>query len=299
MDKGFTNLLRHSRLSSLPKAVKMETNLRATPKQQVIHTTPASFHRHDFGLKRTMPARMKSPYITLNALDTYEGMTDFERGSSYYLKHKRSQELGIAPSTENIDMRLFASQSNSSKSWKNLTKKDVQELIKSFKGDRLELMKWGAENNLKNLPFKERFLPILESYFKIRNGTTNINNAINTPVKGNAGFSYLLSGGFHNAPIKSNQKAGDGITFAQATNIVKGREVAGLEKSTSAAVGGFVARYNSPSRTIIDSSISEKPIDVVVTNISIRSSGSVELIALSHSTKLSSKNSQFTAPESS
>lgn len=86
--------------SSLRQARQTQVKQRH-PTHQVIHTTPASGSRSEWGLKRNMPFSTSGPgksfqYVTLDNMDVEGGMTGFSPGAKYALIKKRVQELGHA-----------------------------------------------------------------------------------------------------------------------------------------------------------------------------------------------------------
>lgn len=266
MEKGFSNLLRSSRLSSLPKAVKSHIRNNAVPKEQVVHTTPASFYRRDFGLKRAMPERMKTPYVTVKALDTLEGMTDFNFGSSYHLKVKRFQETGAAITPLPTSGLFNASVEN--KTWSNMTPEELKDLVRSSKGKRRDFISWALKNETKQLHQmleKDDGVRAVQRFLEIQSteGPNWSNEKI--PVKGNAGLGYLLPGGIHNTPT--------GIT--QSTP-VKGRLVPSYPQQRRAAIGGFIAQTSS-SFAHKPPKMSEVPRNFLITNVRVRPNGSIDM----------------------
>ncbi|KAJ5341520.1 Mitochondrial ribosomal protein MRP51 [Penicillium brevicompactum] len=105
------NLLRKSRLFSLPKSLKapvdpassraVSVNESATlphPIRAAIATPSSSLARGDWGLKRPLPAKSTSdksskPVVRLHALDTYEHVTDFESAADHTMTLEKFQEL--------------------------------------------------------------------------------------------------------------------------------------------------------------------------------------------------------------
>ena len=90
----FESLLGQSKLFNVNKPSANNSDQQEGPmSRQVIFSTPASNHRKDFGLKRTMPRPLKSKYITLDNWDTKYGFTDYSPGSSKALVLKRINSL--------------------------------------------------------------------------------------------------------------------------------------------------------------------------------------------------------------
>lgn len=111
---AFGSILKKSRLSSLPSPIRSNVekskalpgqgfnNRKASAKQsksihpthQVITTTPASNYRNDWGLKRPLPTKRSSRFITLNKLDSETGLTDYNSGARYAMVLNRIKEFG-------------------------------------------------------------------------------------------------------------------------------------------------------------------------------------------------------------
>lgn len=266
MDKGFSNLLRSSRLSSLPKAVK--AHAKNIPREQVVQTTPASKYRRDFGLKRAMPERMKTPYVTVKALDTMEGMTDYDFGSSYHLKLKRFQETGAAITFMLNTTGLFNSAAES-KTWGNMTPQELKDLVQSSKTKRREFINWALQNESKQLHEmldKNEGLRAVQRFLQIQSseGLNLVGEKI--PVKGNAGLGYLLPGGIHNTP-----------TGLSTSKPVLGRLVTSYTKQRRAAIGGFIANTSSSFLPTRPQELSETPRKFVITNVRVRPNGGIDM----------------------
>ena len=105
------NLLRRSRLFALPQALQppqepptsktVRESSTATlphPIRASIVTPSSSLARGDWGLKRPLPAKLTSekssrPVVRIQALDTYEHVTDFESAADHTLTLEQFQEL--------------------------------------------------------------------------------------------------------------------------------------------------------------------------------------------------------------
>ncbi|KAJ5569753.1 uncharacterized protein N7459_009183 [Penicillium hispanicum] len=105
------NLLRKSRLFALPQALQppqeppssrtVNESSTATlphPIRASIVTPPSSLARGDWGLKRALPAKSTSekssrPVVRIQALDTYEHVTDFESAADHTMTLEKFQEL--------------------------------------------------------------------------------------------------------------------------------------------------------------------------------------------------------------
>ncbi|CAO3597453.1 unnamed protein product [Absidia cylindrospora] len=71
MEKSFASLLRHSKLATYDRRLNQ---VYSTPKQRKQHG--------DWGLKRTLPSVIRTPYVTIGDLDTVEHQTPWESGHS-------------------------------------------------------------------------------------------------------------------------------------------------------------------------------------------------------------------------
>ncbi|KAJ6012128.1 hypothetical protein N7522_002483 [Penicillium canescens] len=105
------NLLRKSRLFALPQSLKTsqepstsravfesDTATLPHPIRAAIVTPQSSLARGDWGLKRPLPAKATSekssrPVVRVNALDTYEHVTDFESAADHTMTLEKFQEL--------------------------------------------------------------------------------------------------------------------------------------------------------------------------------------------------------------
>lgn len=107
-------LLRNSRLFSVPPPLEKpgdlvqrmslrragrDTETTPHPVQQAITTPSPSLSKGDWGLKRSLPlkstARTSTPLVRINALDTYEHITDFESASDLTITLQKIQDLAI------------------------------------------------------------------------------------------------------------------------------------------------------------------------------------------------------------
>jgi hypothetical protein len=105
------NLLRNSRLFALPQALKPPQNAATSrtvnesdsatlphPIRAAIETPATSLTRGDWGLKRPLPAKSTTdksskPVVRVNALDTFEHVTDFESAADHTMTLQKFQEL--------------------------------------------------------------------------------------------------------------------------------------------------------------------------------------------------------------
>jgi hypothetical protein len=107
------NLLRNSRLFALPTPLttaprpvtskSVNESASATlphPTRAAIETPPSALYQGDWGLKRALPAkstieRSSKPVIRVNALDTFEHVTDFDSAGDHTMTLTKFQELHL------------------------------------------------------------------------------------------------------------------------------------------------------------------------------------------------------------
>ncbi|CRG86758.1 hypothetical protein PISL3812_03769 [Talaromyces islandicus] len=107
------NLLRNSRLFALPaalnpppRAVTSKTIAESSsataqhPIRAAIESTPSALARGEWGLKRPLPAkstteRSSTPTIRVNALDTFEHVTDFDSAGDHTMTLQKFQETHL------------------------------------------------------------------------------------------------------------------------------------------------------------------------------------------------------------
>ncbi|KAL2872449.1 mitochondrial 37S ribosomal protein bS1m [Aspergillus lucknowensis] len=107
------NLLRRSRLFALPQALDLppepptsksradsDTATLPHPIRPSIVTPASSLARGDWGFKRPLPAKSTSlksskPVVRINAIDTFEHVTDFESAADHTMTLEKFQELHL------------------------------------------------------------------------------------------------------------------------------------------------------------------------------------------------------------
>ncbi|KAL1986831.1 hypothetical protein VTN96DRAFT_5484 [Rasamsonia emersonii] len=107
------NLLRKSRLFALPPALsppqepatsravfESDTATLPHPIRAAIETPASSLARGDWGLKRPLPAKSTTdksskPVVRVNAIDTFEHVTDFESAADHTVTLQKFQELHL------------------------------------------------------------------------------------------------------------------------------------------------------------------------------------------------------------
>ncbi|KAJ4313895.1 hypothetical protein N0V94_006706 [Neodidymelliopsis sp. IMI 364377] len=121
------NLLRHSRLFSLPNplprpnvgeiqgagvAKASDTATLPYPTHQAIATTKSSLARGDWGLKRNLPARShllqtSDPVLRITQLDTIEHVTDFDSAADHVRTRQKWEEMGVPMMKGNSQLRAY------------------------------------------------------------------------------------------------------------------------------------------------------------------------------------------------
>ncbi|PGH13670.1 hypothetical protein AJ79_03519 [Helicocarpus griseus UAMH5409] len=122
-----SNLLRKSRLFALPPTLsppaqpasssqisESDTATLPYPIRAAIATPDSSLLRGDWGLKRSLPAKStieksSTPVVRINALDTYEHVTDFESAGDHTKTLAKWQELSLpisVPKTTGVPMNF-------------------------------------------------------------------------------------------------------------------------------------------------------------------------------------------------
>ncbi|KAL4880826.1 mitochondrial ribosomal protein MRP51 [Aspergillus karnatakaensis] len=105
------NLLRKSRLFALPHGVSYQGSLSRTghgsptatlphPTRAAIVTPASSLAKGDWGLKRALPAKSTTqknsrPVVRINALDTFEHVTDFDSAADHTVTLEKFQDLHL------------------------------------------------------------------------------------------------------------------------------------------------------------------------------------------------------------
>ncbi|CAG8954809.1 hypothetical protein HYFRA_00004734 [Hymenoscyphus fraxineus] len=116
------NLLRASRVFSVPAPLPKPTKLFSSmgdftsdtatlphPIYQSIATPPSSLQIGDWGLKRALPLRSttntSTPIIKVEAMDTFEHITEFGSAANHTLSLWKWQEMGIPIETPRVSVR--------------------------------------------------------------------------------------------------------------------------------------------------------------------------------------------------
>lgn len=236
----FKTLLRQSRVFSLPPehlAIRSEH----VPKQQVLETTAASFHRRNWGLKGPLPTKAKSTLITYGRMESDVGFPDIDYNPNFLRKVTKFSELGtrvqLAPSNSEFPS-LFATGSRPFPAVSQLGRRKLRKAMADAEDRRQEYLAYIKSRPMAAIgangsTFSAAQSPATaERFLGLQTSSTPTQTAISA-----IGLSYELKGVIHNS-----------LNGLQSARIVPGRVLARRANSvSSAAVGGFVARMISPA----------------------------------------------------
>lgn len=230
---SLASLYRHSRLVSLPQPTECSSHKQPFPTEQVICSTPASFHRRDFGLKQVLPRKYNAHYITVKRLDTNTGIVDFERGSMAFGLKKIKELPGTVVPIRSADadgttyssffrgstghnnrLRRTGSSRESFKEWLKTQNESVKTLHNSYERKRVLI------NKFFKMSSDQDHRPQLHN----KHSTDGDSSCVAT-----AGLRYALPGTLQNTP--------KGPT---TTHPVQGRIL--QRNGVTAAVSGVIAR---------------------------------------------------------
>ncbi|KAK9377858.1 mitochondrial 37S ribosomal protein bS1m [Lipomyces chichibuensis] len=104
----FDDLLRHSKLFSLPRRLAAFNGEGRLPAHQIIEALPSSFERGEWGLKSQLPssAMVKNRRVVLHSLDTPEGFASFAPAEKFYKARLRFEELKLPVLTNPLALTL-------------------------------------------------------------------------------------------------------------------------------------------------------------------------------------------------
>ncbi|KAK9234960.1 mitochondrial ribosomal protein subunit-domain-containing protein [Lipomyces kononenkoae] len=104
----FDDLLRHSKLFSLPRRLTAFSAEGRLPSHQIIEALPSSFERGEWGLKSQLPKSkmVKNRRVVLHSLDTPEGFASFAPAEKFYKARLRFEELKMPILTNPIALTL-------------------------------------------------------------------------------------------------------------------------------------------------------------------------------------------------
>ncbi|KAL5343946.1 mitochondrial ribosomal protein MRP51 [Aspergillus crustosus] len=197
------NLLRKSRLFALPKGVSFQGSLTtgnnrsdtATlphPTRAAIVTPGSSLAKGDWGLKRALPAKSttnksKRPVVRINALDTFEHVTDFDSAADHAVTLEKFQDLHLpvslpphrpeygqgitprhlSPFEENVDNTEKSKVANEAEAQRfrltgpwlaGMTEDEFSAYLKKVQQDRPELLRRLREDLIAKRTFEQKKL---------------------------------------------------------------------------------------------------------------------------------------------
>lgn len=233
----FPHLLRNARVTTFQsKVLPIGTRSRKVPVLQVLKTTPASFHRKDWGVKANLPAKAKDVHISLEALDSAVGILPYEPASGFYRKLQRFREFGVhlqMPRYSEVDNLLKASP-RSSTTWSTMSKEDKMRLYQRARSRRHEFheyMKTSLSSAKELYSTSANLTKHIEKFMGIQPVISHL--SMDSSAEANvssAGLSYALKGSLYNTPR--------GI---QEYKRVPGRVLNGRGAKVAAGLGGFVS----------------------------------------------------------
>lgn len=262
----FSHLLKNSRLAALPRALGKKRG-GAAPSHAIVETRASALSRNEWGLKYSLPSKVKSRFVTFNDFDSMERIVDFETNGSFNWKRLRFQETGLVPSYDSPrDNPLFFDHSRDSGRFVSLATvfnitpqsdpKEVLKVLREVKGLRDEFRNWLLKKDpilLKNKKFTQQDLngPAVEFLSQYRASkpivTARQLQMSHSRVQGSGGLSYGLKGRLAQSPNGVVQKYVGPGRFTNVGTV-----------SRVVAFGGFTAEVpNSASNLQFNKSQSE------------------------------------------
>ncbi|QEU58327.1 Mrp51 [Kluyveromyces lactis] len=252
-----SNLLRNSRIAQVAKTDKplFRPGNSSHPTHQVIETKPSSLYRQEWGLKASIPSKIKTRYLVYNDLDTQQRLTTFEPMGQYQWNRIRFQEMGLAPRyVEEESNPLFngktkragkyAPFSNAVNIAHNSAPSEKTRKLKEIVQHRSEFKKWLLEKHPDSIAGvrNENTRPLkalATEFLHEKMGKLNINTAANSEwnIVGTGGLTYNLKGRLRQSPNGVKQK-----------HVVPGRVLSVQGPDRAVAVGGFIAEAKSVGR---------------------------------------------------
>lgn len=254
-------LVKNSRLAQVPRndMPLVQAGPRYHPTHQIIETKPAALERQEWGLKSSIPSKVKSRYLIYNDLDTLERITTFEPNGGTQWNRLRFQEMGLAPkynpgkanplfegSSSHADQLAPLSSFLNITSGNATSQKDVQTKLPAIKALRSQFKQWLVMKDpeaLRTKGFTPKDLHDLAVQFLAEEGfgrkadtTRRMNKSTMQKVVGTGGLTYNLPGKLRNSP--------NGVV---SKTIVPGRFLNVDGNDRLAAIGGFVANASSSS----------------------------------------------------
>lgn len=264
------------------------------PTHQIIETKPSSHHRQEWGLKSSIPSKIKSRYLVFNDMDTLERLTTFEPHGASQWNRIRFKEMNLAPTYNMGKLNpLFGNESvvhDQAYTLSSLLNIDPElnskgkiTKLNSLKKLRAEFKSWLLERDpeaLKNKKFsaKEMQSNVTDFLNERASSSGQINNHSQKMI-GSGGLSYALPGKLKTSPRGVVSKT---IVPGRCLNLNN-------DSKYTVAVGGFVTtalgdKLKNQNKNM-DSSIRENVYPMEVQEASIDPNGRVNIktdIILSH-----------------
>ncbi|SCV05744.1 LANO_0H14224g1_1 [Lachancea nothofagi CBS 11611] len=254
MSSNLSHLLRNSRIAQVPKSKNPLTSTapKYAPTHQIIETRPSTLHRQEWGLKSSLPSKVKTRYIVYNDLDTLERLTTFEPNGGSQWNRIRFQELGVAPKYNPGKANPLFEASASSRNQlvplssllnvdSSTPKAEIERKVAQMKNMRGTFKQWLLLRDpevLKNKSFTIKDMTDSAVEFLTEATDSNVSLDSNSLRKtiGTGGLTYNLHGRLRNSPNGVVQKT-----------VVPGRFLNVEGNDRLAAIGGFVANAGSSS----------------------------------------------------
>ncbi|SCW03434.1 LAFE_0G10330g1_1 [Lachancea fermentati] len=254
MSSNLSQLLRNSKIAQVPRSTKPLTSAgpKYAPTHQIIETKPSTLHRQEWGLKASLPSKIKTKYIVYNDLDTLERLTTFETNGGAQWNRLRFQELGVAPRYNPGKANPLFEMSSSTKNQliplssllninASTSRRDVEKKLAQMRGLRGAFKKWLLDRDpeaLKNKSFnmKDMSENAVEFLTETLNPAADAQSSTLQRVVGTGGLSYNLTGRLKQSP--------NGVI---SKTVVPGRFLNVESNDRLAAIGGFVANAGSSS----------------------------------------------------
>ncbi|KAK9471684.1 mitochondrial 37S ribosomal protein bS1m [Dipodascopsis tothii] len=254
---NFSQLFRSSRLAAVPKPLQypQATNY-VHPTHQVIHSTPASRHRQDWGLKSSIPRKVATSHIVVQALDTPLHMPIFSGGGKFLRVRERFREtrapigrfdvslseefgaLGTQSSGRDLANALFPAEEGgvARRSLKDMSAAEKAALLASIGGQRANFRKYIEEVLHRDYAeVKKNSQDLVDAAFDFLQ-LSRTGGKSRRVVQGTGGLGYALRNAVANTP--------NGFEYRTK---VPGRILNQITpKNYAVAIGGIVAKGTIP-----------------------------------------------------
>ncbi|CDO95250.1 unnamed protein product [Kluyveromyces dobzhanskii CBS 2104] len=252
-----SNLLRNSRIAQVPKTDKslFRAGNSSHPTHQLIETKSSTLYRQEWGLKASIPSKIKTRYLVYNDLDTQQRLTTFEPMGQYQWNRIRFQEMGLAPRYVEEEFNplfkgttkragKYAPFSNAVNMAPNTAPSEKTRKLKEIDQHRAEFKKWLAEKHPESVTGvrndnTKSLKTLATEFLHEKMGKLNLNTAAKSKwnTVGTGGLTYNLRGRLRQSPNGVKQK-----------NVIPGRILSVQGPDRAIAVGGFIAEAKSVGR---------------------------------------------------